>query len=184
MPKEAWLSDDEKDEIRQVVKDQKLFGYTDAEASEIAGKLLHEKYGRREKISTQTYKEIKWKEADRNEITNQITVYATKGFLAEYLQWMQETILIKQGLLRKFQFEISKPLEQQNSHVIDKLARGIRESIILHSSLGLGSPMLLQMKNAIDKGLADEFLPKRITKGNQESREDSNEDYSTGRFAA
>ena len=183
---EPWLTDDEKEEIRQVVREQRLFGYDNEDATKIASERLKKKFGRREAIVKQTYINLKTDEADRNEVTNWITVYTTKGYLDSYRQWIEETIYSKQKLLALFEYMTSKPLEEQEklSGKINSTARSIREATILHSSLGLGAPMILQMKNAIDKGQIDEFLPKREFTRDKESGEDSNQDIPRDQYSA
>lgn len=183
---EAWLTDEEKDEMRQVVREQRLFGYNNDDAAKIAGERLAKKFGRRESIAKQTYINLKTDEANRNEVTNWITVYTTRGYLDSYRQWMEETIYVKEKLLRLYEHLTSKPLEEQEklSGKINSTARSIRETTILHSSLGLGAPMILQMKNAIDKGMIDEFLPQRELTRDKESGEDSNQDISTDKYSA
>lgn len=186
MGKEAWLTDDEKDEIRQVVREQRLFGYTNEEATTICAKRLHDKYGRRDTLSRRTYEIIKIDEANRNEVTNWVTVYTKRGYLDNYRQWMEETIFVKERLLKLYNSLTNKPMEEQErlSGKINSTARSIRETIMLHTALGLGSPAILQMKNAVDKGLADEFLPERELSRIKESGKDSTEDIPRDEYSS
>ena len=183
---EPWITDDEKDEIRQVIKEQKLFGFTNEEGAKICGERLHKKFGLRESITKKTYENIKLDEANRDELTNWMTVYTKIGYLDAYKQWIEKTLFVEQKLLKLFDHLTSKPMDEQErlSGKINSTARSIRETVILHSSLGLGAPMILQMKNAIDKGLVDEFLPERELKRIQESGQESREDIPSDEFSA
>lgn len=186
MPTKPWLTDAEKEEIRIVVQEQRLFGYTNEEAAKICGERLNRKFGKRDTITRRTYEIIKVDEADRGEVTNWVTTYATRGYLDEYRQWMLNSIFRQQRFAKIFDALTSEDMEQQkkNVHKINSVGRSWREEDILHSSLGLGAPMILQMKNAIDKGLIDEFHTKRELKRDKEPRQDDNEDISTGQFAS
>ena len=186
MPVEKKITPDEREEIRTVVHEQRLYGYTNDEAAKICGERLRKKFGRRDSLSRRTYEVVKIDEAKRNEVTNKVAVYAKRGYLDNYMQWMDETILVKQGLLKLFKHLTDKPMEEQErlSGKINSTARSIRETIILHTALGLGAPAIMQMKNAIDKGLANEFLPIGKLTGIKESGEDSTGDIPSDEFTA
>lgn len=182
---EPWLTDKEKEEIKQVVIEQRMFGYTNDESTKIASERISRKYKIRESITRRTYEIIKIQYAKDNNLTEWITVYGRIGYLDAYKGWVDNMEFIQQRSMRLFAYETSKPIEQQSANKINSLARNIRETTIVLSSLGLGAPMLLQLKNAIDKGFGNEFIesngePKRLKK----SGEDNGEDLPADEFAA
>jgi len=186
MPQEAWLTEEEKNEIRQVVHEQKLFGYTNDEATQICIKRLQEKFGRRNTLSRRTYEVIKVDEEKRSDATNWITIYSKGEYVANFRDWMLEGIYRKQKMMRLFDELTNESIENQKKNVakIDRLARSCREETMLQASLGLNAPIILQMKNAIEKGYADEFLPIGQLKRDKESSEDDKRDISTDKYAA
>lgn len=187
MPTEPWLTKAEKEEVRQVVREQRLFGYENKEALRIASERLRTKYKKRETISEKTWENIKRDMVESEEISEWITIYAKKGYIDAYREWMEETLWRKHRLARLFDALTNEPMEQQkkNVHKINSTARSLREETALHASLGLGAPMLLQIKNAMEKGYSKEFVnpdgqPKRLT----ELRQDDSESIPSDEFAA
>jgi hypothetical protein len=182
---EPWITPKEKEEIKQVVIEQRMFGYTNEESTKIASERISKKYKIRESITKKTYENIKVECARDNELTEWITVYAKVGYLDAYREWVDTMDFVKQRALRLLAHETNKPIEQQSVNKVNSLSRNIRETVIVQSSLGLGAPMLLQLKNAIDKGFGNEFIesdgvPKRLTK----SGEDDGENLPSDEFAA
>ncbi len=181
MPPEPLLKDKEKELIQEVIMEQKMFGYTDEESLNICNKRLPSRT-----ISFRTYKTYKYRYAHQNEVTSWITTYSKAGYLDAYRGWIQEKIYLKQTLMKQFEFERQKPVEEQNWNKTLRLARGINEIIDSEASLGLGSPILYQMKMWIDKGLASDELLKRfgLPKRNQKSREDDKQDNTFDEYSA
>lgn len=157
-------------EIEYMVQQQKMFGYSDAECLDILSKTI--KSG----VSERHFRRVKRRTENRNEITNWITIEAKAGFLAQYKQRIEELEYVLQKILRLFKYETDKPIQEQNSAKINSLARGIREHEALLSSIRLGAPILLQVKQLIDKGeKIHELNYSGFTTGDKESREDSSQ---------
>lgn len=177
-----WLTFDEKQEIRQIIMEQKMYGWTNKEAVEICRTRLP----KRPNLSFRTYQDMKIQEAEKNEVTKRITIQAKAGFIEDYMQRKDETTHVLQRLLRLFDRETSKPIEQQNVRTVCSLSRHIVEIEAVLSNLGLESPVLMHMKNVVDKGLANnELLNKQRNKKDRELTEENGEDRTnTDEFAA
>lgn len=80
-------------------------------------------------------------------------MFAKIGFLDNYRQCIDEMVYVKNYLMRRYAYENSKPIDQQNSGIINSLARGLREQDFLIASLSVGSPILLKIKDELDRGL-------------------------------
>ena len=181
MGPEPWIKAGEKDIIMDVIMEQKMFGYTDEESLKIVNKRLPSR-----DISLRSYKHYKSEWMHKNEATGWLTIYARAGYLDSYKGWIRDKIYLKQSLMQEFEHERAKPIEQHNSRKMISLARAINEIIDTEASLGLGAPVLLQMKQWIDKGLASDELLKRFgfPKGNKELREDNKQDNPPDEYTA
>lgn len=172
------FTDKQLHDIENMIEQQRMFGYTDHQVVEILAK-------EDISISERHYKRMKRKIANREEVTKWITIQAKAGFIDNYKQRVEEATYQNQRLLRLFEYETSKPIEKQNVAIVSSLARGIRESIALLASLNLGSPVLLQVKELINKGgfTKDELTSSGLNTRDKESREDNTQDR-TSRYTS
>lgn len=176
MPIGKRITAEERIEIKQVIREQKMYGWTDKESLAICKHRLKRVRG----IGLRTYVSMKSEFANDNEITEWYAVQAKAGFLENYKQIIEEMIFVKQRLLLKFDYETSKPLEEQSSHIVSILSRNVREQLLALAALNVGSPILMQIKTLIDKGLANEFFNNnRFLKEDRESSEDRRENRNT-----
>jgi hypothetical protein len=176
MSNKKRLTVDDRIEIKQIIREQKMYGWTNKEALEICKHRLRWRRG----VGTRTYEIMKAEFANDNEVTEWITVQAKAGYLENYKQIVDEMVFVKQRILRNFDYETSKPIEQQNPFIVSALSRNIREQLLALAALNVGSPILLQIKSLIDKGLANEFFNhNRFLTEDRKSPEDSGKDRTT-----
>jgi hypothetical protein len=170
------LTAEDRIEIKQVIREQKMYGWTHKEALEICKHRLKHRRG----IGMRSYVSMVAEFAQDNEVTEWYAVQAKAGFLENYKQIIEEMMFVKHRLLRKFDHETSKPLEEQNPFIVSTLSRNVREQLLALAALNVGSPILMQIKTLVDKGLANEFFNNnRFLKEDRESPEDSGEDRAT-----
>ncbi|MET0786453.1 MAG: hypothetical protein ABWY25_07100 [Paenisporosarcina sp.] len=101
-------------------------------------------------ISPGTYYNRK-KKVDSGEYANQWMSYYTRvGFLVTHKKIIDVIETIQKDTLRDYFIENSKPHEQKNMDLIQKLRYEIRENSKLIQDLSLGSPIVAQIKAKIE----------------------------------
>lgn len=143
---------DEQNTIKRTIEEQRMFGMSNKETLQ----LIEKRIGR--SISEEQYIRYKNNILDDNEVRNWYFTFSRIGFLDHYKQRIDEVLYVLEKLMRKFAWETSKPIEQQSVHILGSLSRNIRETEALLIALGLGSPILMQVKNLIDKGVSVEGI--------------------------
>jgi hypothetical protein len=171
-----FISPHDLDLIRKCLEDQRMFGLNNAETL----RLVEQRLGR--SIGERQLKRYKQQHLNDNEVKTWITTFVKAGFLDNYRQCIEEMIYVKNHLMRRFLYEVSKSSEEQSSGMINSLARGIREHELVMNSFNVGSPILLQVKEMIDRGLQDELNNQRSYITNKESRKDSRESRDTSEY--
>lgn len=171
------LSEQQLELIQKTIEEQRMFGLTNDEAMQLVRKRINQD------ISDRHYYRIKQKVANDNEVNEWITTFARVGYLDHYQQRIKELLYVNQELMKLFSDELSRP--NPNKHIISSFARNIRENESLLLAAGLGSPVLLQIKQLIDKGgaPANKLLnDRRYNNTNQESIKNSRPDRNTDEY--
>lgn len=146
------LTEQQIETVNKTIEEQRMFGLTEHETLQLIQKRINRP------LSRSKYYQLRQKVFNDNEVMTWITTFARVGYLDHYQQRIKELLYLNQELMKLFGDEVDRP--NPNKHVVSSLARNIRENESLLLAAGLGSPVLLQMKQLIDKGgvAADKLL--------------------------
>lgn len=177
------FTSEEKEKINKIIFQARMVGATHEETRQIIEKQI----GR--PLSQAQYYRYRREVLDNDEVTGWITQFAKAGYIAHYRDVIDNLILVRQELMKVFIYECSKPDDEKSVGRISTLARNIRENELSLAGLGFGSPVLLKIKELIDKGdvrvtpeqqqqIVDYY--KRYNSTDQEPGENNTENWDTG----
>ena len=135
---------EQKHMLIQCILDCDIFGLSDNDGM----KYIEEKTGRA--ISLTSYHRYKKIALNNNSSNAWINNFARVGFVDHYRKRMNEMETLQKNIYRQLNLELSKKPEEQNKKYIISLSAEIRQNNIHLCQLGLGMPIIANMKEKIE----------------------------------